>query len=78
MGHISTESLLAQAGGSIYTLMRLASVRALELADGRPVLVEKVLNEKTATTALREIAARRVVSKASSDMLFKEEETSAS
>ncbi len=73
MGHISMEDILPKANGSIYGLIRLASMRALELADGRPVLGEKITNEKTATTAMREIAEGRVVCKGSEELLAKEE-----
>lgn len=71
MGHIPIEDILPKANGSIYGLIRLASVRALELADGKPVLGEKISSEKTATTAMREIAEGNVVSKGAEDLLVK-------
>jgi len=57
------EELLPKAGNSIYKLIRLAATRAMELADGKPKLLEKVSSEKVTTIALEEIRAGRVVVK---------------
>ena len=73
MGHIPIEDILPKAKGNIYGLIRLAALRALELADGKPVLGEKIPNEKTATTAMREIAEGKVVGKGSEELLVKED-----
>ncbi len=61
MGHPPIEELLPKAGMSIYKLVRLASVRASELASGRKPLIDVPLNAKTATIALEEIRAGMVV-----------------
>ncbi|HRZ39545.1 MAG TPA: DNA-directed RNA polymerase subunit omega [Candidatus Omnitrophota bacterium] len=61
MGHPPIENLLPKSGMSIYKLVRLASVRASELASGRKPLVESPMNTKTATIALEEVRAGMVV-----------------
>lgn len=61
MGHPPIENLLPKSGMSIYKLVRLASVRASELASGRKPLVEAPMNTKTATISLEEIQAGMVV-----------------
>lgn len=61
------EQLLPKVGGNVYKLSTLAFRRALELANGQPKLIEAPLNEKLATTALREIIAGKVVSKEYAD-----------
>ena len=63
MGYQPLEKLLPQANYSIYKLVKLASKRAMELADGKPKLIEKPSSEKTATIALEEIRAGKVVLK---------------
>lgn len=57
------EELLPKTGFSIYKLIRLASNRAMELADGKPQLIEKTSSEKLATVALEEIRSGKVVLK---------------
>ena len=61
------EQLLPKAQGNVYKLSTLAFRRALELANGQPKLVDAPLNEKLATTALREIIAGKVVSREYAD-----------
>jgi len=61
MGHPPIENLLPKSGMSIYKLVRLASVRASELASGRKPLVEVPMNTKTATISLEEIKSGMVV-----------------
>lgn len=61
MGYAPLEDLLPKSGNSIYKLVRLASNRALELADGKPKLVEMAANIKTTTIALEEIRSGKVV-----------------
>lgn len=73
MGYPPLEELLPKSGYSIYTLVRLASKRATELADGKPTLIEAPANAKTATLALEEIRAGKVVLKELADK-FKPEE----
>jgi DNA-directed RNA polymerase omega subunit len=63
MGYPPLEELLPKAGLSIYKLVRLAADRAIELADGKPRLIDIPSAEKTSTVALEEIRAGRVVLK---------------
>lgn len=60
MGKIPIENLLPRAGFSVYRLVRMASDRALELADGRKCLVENPSCDKVTTMALEEIADGKV------------------
>ena len=60
MAYQPVEKLLVNSGNSIYKLIRLAANRAMELAEGKPRLLEKTSSEKTATIALEEILAGRV------------------
>ncbi len=60
MEKYSLETLLPKAGGSVYRLVRMASMRALELSEGIPSLVEKHQDEKLTSVALSEIAAGKV------------------
>jgi DNA-directed RNA polymerase omega subunit len=57
------EELLRYADGSIYKLVRMASKRAVELAEGKPALVERPSSDKETTIALNEILKGKVVSK---------------
>ena len=61
MGYQPIEELLPKAGGSIYKLVRLASDRAVQLADGSKTLLDLPSETKTATIALEEIKAGKVV-----------------
>ena len=63
MGYQPLEDLLPKANYSIYKLVRLASIRATELAEGKPRLIEHPSSEKVATIALEEVAAGKVVLK---------------
>ncbi len=54
------EELLPRANYSIYTLVRMASARALELSDGKKCLAEDVNTEKFTTMALQEIIQGKV------------------
>ncbi len=77
MGHPPIENLLPKSGMSIYKLVRLASVRASELASGRKPLVESPMNTKTATIALEEIRAGMVVCSEVQDQFKPVEQTEA-
>lgn len=59
---ISIENLLDKSGYSVYKLVVMASKRALDLAEGKPRLVEIPLGGqvKPSTLALREIAKGKV------------------
>lgn len=60
MGYQPLEKLLTRSGHSIYKLVRMASKRAMELADGMPRLIENPTSQKTATIALEEILHGKV------------------
>ena len=70
------ENLLPKAGDSIYRLVRMASKRALELSEGKPMLVEGVPVDKFTTIALEEINQGKVVSREAEHLLFSDEEGS--
>lgn len=63
MGYQPLEKLLPKANYSIYKLVCMAAKRAKELADGSPNLIEISASAKTATIALEEILAGKVVMK---------------
>ena len=67
MGYQPLEKLLPQAGYSIYKLVCMAAKRAKELADGSPPLISISSSAKTATVALEEIRAGKVVMKQVAD-----------
>jgi DNA-directed RNA polymerase omega subunit len=60
MGYFPREKLLDKTGDSIYKLVILASKRALELAEGKPKLVDADATVKLSTLALMEIAQGKV------------------
>lgn len=55
------QDLLSRSGGSTYRLVRMASLRALELAEGRPAMVPSKPTDKLATIALNEVQDGLVV-----------------
>ncbi len=63
MGYPPLEDLLPKSNFSIYKLVRMASNRATELADGKPRLISHPSLDKAATVALEEIQAGKVVLK---------------
>ena len=63
MAYQPLEELLPKAGNSVYRLVRLASMRATELAATGVKLVQAPADQKLATTALDEIRAGKVVEK---------------
>ena len=67
MGYPPIEELLPKSGYSIYKLVRMAANRAMELADGKPKLIETPSSDKAPTVALEEIRAGRVVLKEVAD-----------
>ena len=75
MAYQPLENLLPKAGGSVYKLIRLASKRASELADNKPNLIDAPLSQKLTTTALKEIAAGKVVLEAVADQFKPVEES---
>ncbi len=58
----SVENLLDKSGNSLYKLVVIASKRALELAEGKPKLIEEVsiVTTKPSTIALKEIGQGKV------------------
>ena len=60
MPDLPIEQLLPRANYSIYTLVRMASQRALELSDGKRCLADNSTTEKFTTMALEEIAQGKV------------------
>lgn len=70
MGYQPLEDLLPKTGFSIYRLVRLASARAAELADGKPKLIETPVTEKVTSVALDEIRAGKVVLKDVADQFL--------
>ena len=63
MAYQPLEDLLPKANNSVYRLVRLASVRAMELAGSAGKLVQAPAEQKLATTALDEIRAGKVTEK---------------
>ena len=63
MAYQPLEELLPKAGNSVYRLVRLASMRATELAATDVKLVQVPADQKLATTALDEIRVGKVVEK---------------
>lgn len=60
MVYTSLEKLLDKCEGSIYKLVILASKRALEIAEGKPSMVEGSSQLKPSTVALLELAAGKL------------------
>ena len=77
MGYPPIENLLPKTGHSIYTLVRLAANRATQLAEGSAPLIDMPSTTKTATLALEEICAGKVVHTSVADQFVPEEETPA-
>ena len=76
MAYQPLEDLLPKANNSVYRLVRLASVRAMELAGSAAKLVQAPAEQKLATTALDEILAGKVTEK-TGDMTAKLKEEKA-
>lgn len=76
MGYQPLEDLLDKAGNSVYRLVRMASNRATELAEGKPRLLDKINSDKETTIALEEIRAGRIFSKETDDQNKKDAKAS--
>ena len=63
MAYQPLEELLPKTSNSVYRLVRLASMRATELATTGVNLVQASADQKLTTTALDEIRAGKVVEK---------------
>lgn len=77
MVYSSLEELLPRSGGSVYRLSRMASLRALELAEGKPLLIDKINTDKVTTLALEEIRQGKVVTKEVAEKTRKENKSHA-
>lgn len=60
MSYQPIEKLLSKANYSIYTLVRMAAKRAMDLADGKPSLITNPSSKKIATIAMEEIIAGKI------------------
>ena len=67
MVYLPLEKLLPQAGNSTYKLVRMVAARALEIGEGGAKLIEAHINEKPATTAMREVIAGKVMTQEVAD-----------
>lgn len=58
----SIENLLCKSGNSLYKLVVIVSKRALELAEGKPKLIDELslVNTKPSTIALREVSQGKI------------------
>ena len=63
MAYQPLEEMLPRAQGGVYRLMRVASLRALEVSVTGVSLVSKLNTQKPATVALEEIRAGKVMDK---------------
>ena len=72
MAYLPAEELLVTVDHNVYKLVAVASIRAQELANGAPKLIDAPVGEKAATTALREISAGKVLLREFADKLAKE------
>ncbi len=60
MEYHSLEELLPRSGHSIYRLVRMAAMRAMEISDGHPCLIKNPASNKPTTMALEEIAQGKI------------------
>ena len=67
MSSQTIEDMLPNADGSVYKLVRMASKRAMELAEGKPALIGNPLSDKKTSIALEEIAKGKVMSKTTAE-----------
>ena len=58
---LCTEELLSKVGGGVFGLVRIAMARALELASGKPPLIDNASSDKVTTIALEEIAQGKII-----------------
>jgi DNA-directed RNA polymerase omega subunit len=68
MVYLPLEKLLPQAANSTYKLVRMVAARALEIGEGGAKLIDAHMNEKPATTAMREIIAGKVMTQEAVDI----------
>ena len=65
MVHVPLEELLDKSLGSVYKLVVLAAKRALEIAEGKPRLIDLPASMKPSTVALHEISRGLVTARLS-------------
>ena len=75
MADLPIEELLSKTNYSIYKLVSMAAIRALELSDGSRCLAENIDTEKFTTMALEEIAQGKVKLKEATDGKILKEKT---
>lgn len=68
MVYLPLEKLLPQAANSTYKLVRMVAARALEIGEGGAKLIDAHMNEKPATTAMREVIAGKVMTQEAADI----------
>ena len=68
MVYLPLEKLLPRAANSTYKLVRMVAARALEIGEGGVKLIEAHMNEKPATTAMREVIAGKVMTQEAADI----------
>ena len=54
------EELLQKTGTGVFSLVRIAMIRALELASGKPCLINNPSSDKTTITVLEEISQGKI------------------
>lgn len=57
---VALEGMLDKSKGSVYKLVNLAAMRALEIAEGQPKLVDVPSSVKPSTVAIYEIAEGKI------------------
>ena len=62
-GVFCTEDLLNKSGGGLFSLVRIAMIRSLELASGKPSLIEHPSSNKIITTVFEEIVQGKIALK---------------
>ena len=57
---LSLGQMLSESGAGVFTLVRLAQMRALEIQGGSPSLISKHVSDKPTIMALEEISQGKV------------------
>ena len=52
--------MLQKTGTGVFSLVRIAMIRALELASGKPSLIDNASSDKTTIIVLEEIAQGKI------------------
>lgn len=67
MDKLTLEELLPKANWSVYSLVKMAAIRALELSEGKPSLIKNPVTDKVTSIAFEEIFNGKVMLKKSAD-----------